>query len=58
MGASADVTGKGHAALSARRLQFPPVKLSTATFIALVDTDEGESENVTPAKELSLCDNS
>lgn len=50
----ADFTGKGQAALFREvftaSFKSYLAKLSTVTFIALMDTDEGESENVTPAK--------
>lgn len=50
----ADYTGKGRAALSREvftaSFKSYLAKLSTVTFMALMDTDEGESENVTPAK--------
>lgn len=50
----ADLTGKGQAALSREVFTASSesylAKLSTVTFIAPADADEGESENVAPAK--------
>ena len=48
-----DLTGKGQAAYSERCLLYPHhhlILLPTVTFIALVDTAEGEAENVTPTR--------